>query len=90
MAIDRRSARLGVLATMSLVLMSALGVRLWFLQGIQSSTYERALNTAKLRTVYVPPERGRIFDATGRKRSEHSARPSAQPRPNAARISAAS
>ncbi|HQV56934.1 MAG TPA: penicillin-binding transpeptidase domain-containing protein [Ilumatobacteraceae bacterium] len=66
MAIDRRSARLGVLATMSLVLMSALGVRLWFLQGIQSSTYERALNTAKLRTVYVPPERGRIFDATGR------------------------
>lgn len=66
MAIDRRAARLGVLATVSLVLMSAIGVRLWFLQGVQAASYERAVNAAKLRTVYIPPERGRIFDADGR------------------------
>lgn len=66
MAIDRRSTRLGVLATVSMLLMSAIGVRLWFLQGIQSGTYQRAVSASKLRTVYVPPERGRIFDVTGR------------------------
>lgn len=66
MAVDRRSARLGVLATVSLVLLGVLGVRLWFLQTIQSEEYQRQVAASKIRTVLIPPERGRIFDADGR------------------------
>lgn len=66
MAVDNRSKRLGVLATFSLVLIGLLGARLWFLQGVRSADYEAKLVSARLRTVYVPPERGRIFDSDGR------------------------
>ena len=66
MAVDRRSARLGVLATVSLVLLGILGVRLWFLQTVQSEDYQRQVAASKIRTVLIPPERGRIFDADGR------------------------
>ncbi len=66
MAVDKRSKRLGVLATVSLVLIGLLGARLWFLQGVSAGEYERKVVAARLRTVYVPPERGRIFDTDGR------------------------
>jgi len=66
MAVDKRSKRLGVLATFSLVLLGLLGARLWFLQGVSSGEYEAKVVAARLRTVYVPPERGRIFDTDGR------------------------
>ena len=66
MAVDKRSKRLGVLATLSLVLIGLLGARLWFLQGVSSAEYEAKVISARLRTVYVPPERGRIFDTDGR------------------------
>lgn len=66
MAADKRSTRLGALATFSLVLMGLLGARLWFLQGVSSAEYEAKVVAARLRTVYVPPERGRIFDTEGR------------------------
>ncbi len=66
MAVDKRSKRLGVLATFSLVLIGLLGARLWFLQGVSSGEYERKVVAARLRTVFVPPERGRIFDTDGR------------------------
>ena len=43
-----------------------LGTRLWFLQGTQQAAYQAKVTAAKTRVVYVPPERGRIFDAKGR------------------------
>ncbi len=66
MAVDKRSARLGVLATVSLILIGLLGARLWFLQGVQSEEYQAKVTAAKTAVVYVAPERGRIFDADGR------------------------
>ncbi|MCB1000454.1 MAG: hypothetical protein KDB40_14250 [Acidimicrobiales bacterium] len=66
MAIDRRSSRLGVLALVGVILVGALGTRLWFLQGVQAEAYQESVNASKIRTVRLPPERGRIFDADGR------------------------
>jgi len=66
MAVDKRTARLGVLATVSLLLIGLLGARLWFLQGVQSEAYQAKVTAAKRATVYIAPERGRIFDSDGR------------------------
>ncbi|MDO8389806.1 MAG: penicillin-binding transpeptidase domain-containing protein [Actinomycetota bacterium] len=66
MAVDKRTARLGILATVSLLLISLIGVRLWFLQGVKAEWYQAKVTSAKTRTVYIAPERGRIFDADGR------------------------
>ncbi|MFN8020086.1 MAG: penicillin-binding transpeptidase domain-containing protein [Acidimicrobiales bacterium] len=66
MAIDKRSSRLGILAAVALILVGALGTRLWFLQGVQAEAYQASVNASKIRTVRLPPERGRIFDADGR------------------------
>ncbi len=66
MAVDKRSARLGVLATVSLLLIGLLGARLWFLQGVKSEEYTATVAAAKTREVFVAPERGRVFDADGR------------------------
>ena len=66
MAVDKRSARLGVLATVSLLLIGLLGARLWFLQGVKAEDYQATVTAAKTREVFVAPERGRIFDADGR------------------------
>jgi len=66
MAVDKRSARLGVLATVSLLLLGLLGTRLWFLQGVRADYYQAKVTAAKTKTVYIPAERGRILDAKGR------------------------
>jgi penicillin-binding protein 2 len=66
MAGDRRSARLGVLALVAVLLVGAIGTRLWFLQSVQALEYQEQVDIAKQRVVYIPPERGRIFDADGR------------------------
>jgi penicillin-binding protein 2 len=66
MAIDKRTTRLGVLALVSMLLIGAVGTRLWFLQGVEAATYQNKVSAAKIRTVLIPPERGRIFDAKGR------------------------
>ncbi|MDP2293266.1 MAG: penicillin-binding transpeptidase domain-containing protein [Actinomycetota bacterium] len=66
MAVDKRSARLGVLATVSVLLLGLLGARLWFLQGVQAEEYQARVTAAKTREVLIPPERGRIFDSDGR------------------------
>ena len=66
MAIDKRTRRLGLLATASLLLFSLMGVRLWFLQGVDAAKYQASVNRAKIREVYIAPERGRIFDVAGR------------------------
>ncbi len=66
MAIDKRSTRLGVLALISMLLIGAVGTRLWFLQGVEAASYQAKVTAAKIRQVLIPPERGRIFDARGR------------------------
>ena len=58
MAVDKRAARLGVLATVSLILIGLLGARLWFLQAVQSDEYLAKVTAAKTATVFIPPERG--------------------------------
>ena len=66
MAVDKRTARLGVLATVSLILIGLLGARLWFLQGTQADEYQKDVTKAKTAIAYIAPERGRIFDTDGR------------------------
>lgn len=66
MAVDRRAARLGVLALVGVMLFSVLGVRLWFLQTVKADELQESVTFAKTRTVRLAPERGRIFDVDGR------------------------
>lgn len=66
MALDKRSARLGVLAIVGTMLFGLVGTRLWFLQTVEQSTLQEQVEQTKRRTVPLLPERGRIFDAEGR------------------------
>ncbi|HSP28257.1 MAG TPA: hypothetical protein VLN74_06880, partial [Ilumatobacteraceae bacterium] len=66
MAADKRAARLGVLALVGALLFGLVGVRMWFLQTVEQETLQAKVDTTKLRTVPLLPERGRIFDAEGR------------------------
>ncbi|MFT3854115.1 MAG: penicillin-binding transpeptidase domain-containing protein [Ilumatobacteraceae bacterium] len=66
MAVDKRSSRLGILGVVAVILLGVLGTRLWFLQGTQQAAYQAKVTASKTRVVYIPPERGRIFDAQGR------------------------
>jgi penicillin-binding protein 2 len=66
MAVDRRAARMSVLGLVCVLLVSAIGTRLWFLQVVDSAAYQARVTAQKTRTVYLPPERGRVFDADGR------------------------
>ena len=66
MAADKRAARLGVLALVATLLFGLVGARLWFLQTVEQETLQAQVDTTKLRTVPLLPERGRIFDADGR------------------------
>jgi len=65
-AVDKRAARLGVLALVAALLFGLVGTRLWFLQTVQQDTLQSEVDSTKLRTVPLLPERGRIFDADGR------------------------
>ena len=66
MAVDRRSSRLASLGAVALVLFTALGMRMWFLQVVDSPALEQRVQANKTRTVKLLPERGRIFDRQGR------------------------
>jgi len=66
MAVDKRAARLGVLALVGVILFSLIGVRLWFLQTVRADELQERTTAAKRRVVPLLPERGRIFDAQGR------------------------
>lgn len=55
-----------MLALVAVLLIGAVGTRLWFLQSVQALEYQEQVDVAKQRVVYIPPERGRIFDADGR------------------------
>src|SRR6056297_1233942 len=66
MAADKRAARLGVLALVGTLLFGLVGARIWFLQTVEQENLQAEVDTTKLRTVPLLPERGRIFDAEGR------------------------
>ena len=66
MAGDKRATRLGVLALVATMLFGVLGVRLWFLQAVEASSLQAAVDESSLRTVLIPPVRGQIIDADGR------------------------
>jgi penicillin-binding protein 2 len=66
MAADKRAARLGVLAIVGMLLFGLVGARIWFLQTVEQESLQAQVDTTKLRTVPLLPERGRIFDAEGR------------------------
>jgi penicillin-binding protein 2 len=66
MAGDRRAMRLSILGVVALLLMGALGTRLWFLQMVDSKGLDQRVETLRTRVVRLAPERGRIFDAKGR------------------------
>jgi len=66
MAIDKRTARLGVLALVATMLFGVVGARLWFLQTVEQEALQSEVDTTKRRTVPLLPERGRIFDSDGR------------------------
>ena len=66
MAVDRRAARLGILALVGVMLFSLLGVRLWFLQTVKAEELQASVANAGERTIRLAPERGRIFDVDGR------------------------
>ena len=66
MAGDKRATRLGVLALVGTLLFGLVGTRLWFLQTVQHDELQAQVDTTKLRTLPLLPERGRIFDADGR------------------------
>jgi penicillin-binding protein 2 len=66
MAADKRAARLGVLALVGMLLFGLVGARIWFLQTVEQEALQAKVDTTKLRTVPLLPERGRIFDAEGR------------------------
>ncbi|MEC7384191.1 MAG: hypothetical protein VX526_05870, partial [Actinomycetota bacterium] len=66
MAVDRRSVRLGILASVAFILVGLLGVRLWFLQTVRADELQARVDRSKTRVIQLAPERGRIFDADGR------------------------
>ena len=66
MAVDRRSVRLGVLASVAFILVGLLGVRLWFLQTVRADELQARVDRSRTRVIQLAPERGRIFDADGR------------------------
>lgn len=66
MAVDRRTARLSVLALVGIMMFGLVGARLWFLQTVQAEELQAEVDITKLRTVPLLPGRGRIFDAEGR------------------------
>ncbi len=57
---------MSVLALVCVLLVSAIGTRVWFLQVVDSAAYQARVTAQKTRTVYLPPERGRVFDVDGR------------------------
>lgn len=66
MAGDKRATRLGVLALVAVLLLSAIGVRLWFLQTVQSAALQEQVDATSTKVVRIPPVRGQIIDADGR------------------------
>ena len=63
--LDRRAARLGILALVATLLLGAIGARLWFLQTVQAESLQQTVDASKTKTVRLLPERGASSTSTG-------------------------
>ena len=66
MAAEPRGPRLSVLGIVCLALFVALFGRVWYLQVMASPQAAQVTAANQVRTVQLPPMRGRILDRTGR------------------------
>ncbi|NBS27347.1 MAG: hypothetical protein EBS70_00405 [Actinobacteria bacterium] len=66
MATPASRSRLVSLGIVAAILMSILGIRMWFLQSVKLELNEDIVLSVRTRTIRLLPERGRIFDANGR------------------------
>ncbi|MEK7291940.1 MAG: penicillin-binding transpeptidase domain-containing protein [Actinomycetota bacterium] len=66
MVAPSRPKRLVILGVVSMVLMSLLSARMWVLQAVEAGPTESIVLAVRTRTIKLLPERGRMFDATGR------------------------
>ena len=66
MATPASRSRLVSLGVVAAILMSILGIRMWFLQSVKVELNEDIVLSVRTRTIRLQPERGRIFDAVGR------------------------
>jgi len=70
---DRRHiSRAAVLGLVCVIFMGGLATRMWFLQTVQAAQDERIVLAVRTRTIRLLPERGRIFDVTGRVVADNS------------------
>ncbi|MCK2216804.1 penicillin-binding protein 2 [Actinomadura sp. ATCC 31491] len=67
--------RVAVLRLLVLAMLATLLARLWFLQVMDGDRYARAAAGVRIRTVPVPPLRGRIVDVSGRPLAANRTRP---------------
>ena len=58
MAVDRRSVRLGILASVAFILVGLLGVRLWFLQTVRADELQARVDRSKTRVIQLHPSVG--------------------------------
>ncbi|MGB2757661.1 MAG: penicillin-binding transpeptidase domain-containing protein [Acidimicrobiia bacterium] len=66
-----KTSRVNVLSAVTLILFSALGMRLWFLQVGGSSAAAARVVANATRTIAIAPPRGRILDVQGRVLAEN-------------------
>ena len=66
MPADSRGVRLSVIGIVVFSLFVALFARLWYLQVVQKDDLAQVASANQVRTVPLPPMRGRILDRVGR------------------------
>src|SRR4249920_3291105 len=63
---EKVSSRLKVLALLVTMMFVALSARLWFLQVLATTQFQKEAKANSVRFIYTPPLRGQIFDSQGR------------------------
>ena len=63
---EKASSRLKVLALLVALMFIALSTRLWFLQVLATTQFQKDALNNSVRFTYLPPLRGQIFDSQGR------------------------
>ncbi|MER3395803.1 MAG: penicillin-binding protein 2 [Acidimicrobiia bacterium] len=58
--------RVAAVGVVGVALLVSLLARLWYLQGLSASRYERLAESNRIREIYIPAPRGRILDRNGK------------------------
>ena len=64
--VQNLSARVGTIQVMAFVLLTLLGVRLYFLQVVRGEYYSDRAESQRVRFIPIPAPRGAIFDRNGK------------------------